>query len=721
MTNLSLTRKAAAGLYANACSLLISANIVRAYRAYIPSCFSVFVLHPCGLISCFGEKPKQGQTTISFIGLPYGLFGLVLTKSYLSIAHDFLAFAAEQKPAVMPALVKVPRFGFLGRRALLQELNSLLATNFVKNQTTLSRLQRQLVAMRTKNEELWFGFEKARRMIVGMGFSTRNICFDLPAGSKTIGPKSKDTDFEYSQVLPVDLASFSGLSLYVSRVAPDNAAGSLQVVIRRRSDASEIASATIQYTALKTGWHYFPLPEVISRSFGDGILQLVWQGKNGPAFALADVKAERFGSEEATSLAMRIERGLAEPLLDTGTESYDPSMVRTILPPRALMEQGIFVGGTSAEEAHSAELGADVLHLGAGNRWLQTHVLAEHFSGLYLPNATGTATRRVTAEVTLDHAQAAPCLVVLMAVPRGADHNQLTDKMRHEYFANTLKPSGHLDGVAWTCQPLGAGCTELVQLSFEIPVAEPHDLVFGVLPLERGKNGRGWCRWHSITIAKEMPLSTIPAELTQKLELGAQGRLTQIRAHRFPEIADRIVYYRGQQAHIDERDALGYWPVEFSDDTGAMQLNPKSMGICAAVLKSGLPENTVRVSCEVGTAHKQAPSFIYIIGTYPLKMDVSSAVEKIANQVSGGKIDGVEGDGIVWASRTVTAQEKTALELRLNAPVGSDVGAFFAVIPSTKGDASYGWCRWYMLAFEMAPQNTPVTPLTLAEPDEVTR
>lgn len=708
MTELTLTRKAAAGLYTAPFSLIIEERMARRYNAILPDGLSVFVLNATGLISCRGERNTSGQASVAFVGLPRGLLGFVLPAGMGSLLHDFLQFAEAQKPWHMPEVLNVPSFSLFKKSIITHYINRLLSRSLLDQNTSLSTGARQLVELREKNEQLSLGFEKARRMIVGAGYSTRTICFDLPAGSENVGPSENEESSSFSQVLPVDLASFTGLSLFTAREASSNK-GTLSVVIRRRSDSSIIGSSIVPYARFEAGWHHFAMSDIAGRAFGDGILQLEWQGTNGPLFALADEIADRFGAEDGSTLALRIERGLVEPSRLMEAPAFERQHVRHKLDAKALREQGCFFGGVEEEASKSAELGTDVCSLDNAGRWLQTHVLKDGIAALELPNSLKVGTTQVRAQISLAHRNAEPCVALLVSAPAGTLTTDVVNAWLERQNGSALTATGQTDHLQWATLVMKPGASDFIDLRYTHALSTEHDLLLGVVPFVTGRNDRGWCRWQHVTITQQINAVEDITDVSPQLAELASSRAAQIRVHRFPELADHLSYYEGKQKHIALREKLGFWPIEFSDDTGAMQLHPFKSGLCAAVLESGLPENVRRVACEVGTAHGQADDFIYVLGTMPVGKKQEATIEEVAASVKDGLMAGSNVAGAQWSAVSLKAREKRTLELILENPSGCGETVFFATLPAIEGKISYGWCRWYLLSFEMMPFEGAIT------------
>ncbi|MEX0300168.1 MAG: DUF6212 domain-containing protein [Kordiimonas sp.] len=707
MPQLTLTSKAAAKIYAATCSLIVDSRVMKKIRGELPDCVSVFLLQSNGVVSCASKKDSHEEGSVPFIGLPIGLLGIVGTAASRELVSNFLDFAASQNPKYMPEVIEVSGLPLIGKKKIGVFLNKLLSRELVSARGSLSVAERQLVSLRDKNEQLSLGFEKAQRMIVGAGYSTRTICFDLHPGTETVGPDADAVTYGFSQVLPIDLASFTGVAVYVAEEATaDN--GSVSLIVRRRSDHAIIGVSEVPYVSFKQGWHNFIVADVAGRTFGDGILQIEWRGASGPKFALADETADRFGTDDSKTLALRLERGLVAPPSVTDSPSFEANTVRTKLSAATIAERGRFFGGHEAESARTLVLGSDVLKHDPSGRWVQTHVLKDSIAAVQLAGCLTAGLTEVSAMVGLAHRKAAPCIALLVAAPAGQINEAALSELYAQHVHSKLAAAGKESGLQWSSKVLVPGSDGSVNLCFDDQLEADHDLLLCVMPVVEGKNDRGWCRWQQVTLTRHIPSTQEVVGFSAEQLQQATKHNTQIRVHRFPELADHLPYYQGKQAHIALREKLGFWPVEFSDDTGAMQLHPLSNGNCAAILASGLPENTKRIACEVGTAHGQADDFIYVLGVVPSGEQSNAVIDRVANKVRQGEMIGSDETGTEWSSLSLSALQKRTLELIPAESNGQKREVFFITLPVTEGKTSYGWCRWYLLSFEMAPHVTSI-------------
>ncbi|MBL4836825.1 MAG: hypothetical protein JKY34_04540 [Kordiimonadaceae bacterium] len=737
MTELRLTRKAASLLYSATGSIIVSAALVRQCQSVMPPSFTLVVLHGgAGILACPSEtlspeKLPPRSDCIPFIGLPYGLLGIVASKRHTSVVESFLAFCATQAPAVPPSVLWCSRFNPLLRGKISTFIAQLLAIRLQKKQKDLTEIQHQTVHLRRQNEKLWQGFENARRMIAGIGYNTRSICYDLTPGSDSVGIEAGSASADYSQTLPVDLSNFTGISLYVAALAEGKPAGAVTLVIRRRADNRVIGTARQLYKDFATGWQHFTFsadagPAGLGgagRANGEGLLQLRWDGAGGPRFAVAEEYAERFGAKASdvsggfgSSLALRIERGLVEPSIEAGSAPFETDTATTSLSPTLLYTQGAFLGGPDLQARRDAELGSSVMLLDSAGRYLQLHGLKENTCALRLPGVLGVGTVEASTHVTLPHMNASSCLIVLVAGTKGVTA-EVVDALIADIGAQGLAATGTKDGLTWSLKTLMPGHSEHLSLAFRDGLTDTQDLLLVVAPQVPPQNNSAWVQWHDVSIKQRFLPADNPVEISPGQTQVATACKRQVRVHKFSEILDQVAYYKGEEAHGALYAKHGFWPIQFSDDVGAipMQLHPFKEGICAAVLENGLPENVVRLACEIGTGHQQADRFIYCVGVVPKGANRTEAIDAVGAAITAGDSAGMLPDGTEWSAVTISALEKRTLELMLTGPTRRGAEAFFAVMPTGTGNVSYGWCRWYLLSLEMVPQEGAVTLLTSEE------
>lgn len=706
VTDLRLTPAAMKALYASPCAIVISHSIADRLQQYIPSSMDVIILAEGGILKLKAEGAIEHASFAQFIGLPAGLIGFAVTAQHESMVQPFLEYATRQVPLCIPRIHIVKTLG--RAKAFTQFINQALAERMAITAEHAAQSQHQLVVSRLAHEKTKTALNKAVRMMDGIGYGARAIVYDLPVGNDAVGMPDKSDTYSYAQELPVDLTGLSAFSLHVADAA--SASGKLLCVIRRASDKKPTFTTTVDYTSLKHGWYRFALAQPIVAFGGECELYLSWTGKNGPKFSGTSMRVDRFGTEGGQSLAMRIEKSITpvdDLLLGTETDlsAVDSRPLATVTASGAdVFSRSQFYGGSELEAAINDRNGWPVLSADDKHGWLQTHLLADELSGIHMAGAFGPDVRSASINVHLAHAKAAPCVVFLVAAePEIASSEETRERLKQFGASEALNAQGSEDVIAWSAAVLHAG--DSAQLTLSLNDTTKKDMILIAKPLHSSKADFGWCQWNDLSISYALQDDIDVVAAPKK----TGDMMRAIRAVSFPEIADRIEFYRGKYQHNKLRLSLGFMPVQMHNEFAAMQINPLKGQVCAAELLGGIPENTVRISCDVGTAHAQAARFTYILGLVSKKCeDRSSVIDSVVQEVSGGMPTG-SSDDTVWNSIDLPKLHRK--ELSLNIPATARTGdiPFFCVIPSD-GSTSFGWCRWYSLAFEtsafIAAENT---------------
>ncbi|WP_262694538.1 DUF6212 domain-containing protein [Kordiimonas aquimaris] len=701
MTDIRLTHAATKALYAAPCSLIVGEQIAVKYRSAIPEAIQLLVLHASNVVTTENETLSDCSGPLSFIGMPAGLLGIVVPPSQKDHADSLRAYAAIHTPAFLPEIHIVDGFG--KRAKIAGFVSEMLAKRINSDMQTAAGTQQQLAVLRTDYEKSKTMLEKAIRMMRGIGYGTRAVVYDLPVGAQTEGPSPQAQQHAYCQELPVDLMGLSGLSLYVDTPADEgNGKGELLLVIRRAADKKAVFSCLTSFGEFHKGWHLFTMPEPLTAFGGEAELHLSWSGQGGPHFAKTSLVADRFGDGQNGALAVRIEKGLAHIQSADATISAPKKLDAVMgaghasvnITASSLFARGTFYGGAELEAKINERNGWPVLSADEQHGWLQTHLLTENLSAFHVPSAFGRAVGQASVGVRLSHPKAAPCIVMMVSIDPEIANADTTRKFLVALGSDEpLVANGTKSGVSWSAAVLYAEQQTSLQLEFDGSTTQ--DLILLAKPLHEGKADFGWCRWQELTIgyAIDDTASVNPAPSV------SDDMMHRMRVATFPEIADRINFYRGRYVHNKLRLDLGFMPIQIHNEFSAMQTNPLKDGICAAELTGGLPDNALRIACEVGTAHAQGARFTYILGVVPQSSDDrQSIIESIVSSVADDNPTG-EQEGAVWNSVTLPALAKQQLALELPASIKAGDIPFFCAIPAS-GDTSFGWCRWYSLAIE---------------------
>lgn len=705
MTDIELTRAAFSGIYSAGSSMLMDAGLASGKRLLVPDGVRLFLLHASGVISTPDENLTMDMQTLGFVGFPAGLMGVIVSSKNKERADGLLKYAETHDPVVMPQVHVVSRWrsGY----GILKFINSLLAATAVRSRQGLARSQTQLARLRRDHEQLGLTVEKAGKMMRGIGLDTRTVAFELMPGDGSLGASGAAGVSEYVQTLPVDLTGFSGLALFVTSVSEGE--GELMVFVRCAADKRTVATFVADYRDFSEGWHHFSLPEPLFSVQGNGELYLVWTsaGKKagGPHFARTDRIADRFGDENHRSLALRVETGLAiPPHQRSGDETFSDTLARSHIPAANLFCQGEFYGGRALEEEGDQQRGWPVLTIDPRGGWLQTHPLTDGIAAFHVQGGLRRFAREISALVSLDHDKAAPCIAVLAAL----DASKVTEENVRETLsrvgkAGGLALEGQEDGLVWSAVPLVAMESKHFKVRFDLPLDTAHDLLLAAIPLHEDDSSFGWCRWREVGIGYQLPeADAVPVPASSAGQ--PSGRAVRITS--FPDIAERIVFYRGRYAHDQLRMKLGFLPIQLLNDVGAMQMNPMEDQICAAELDGGLPTKAVRIVCNVGTAHMGARKFTYVLGVVSRNSkNRAEVIETVAKNIEAEHYVGELGD-VTWTAVKIPAMKRRQIALDLPAWTSAGDIPFFIVLPA-EGNRQFGWCRWYSLAIETEPDLTP--------------
>ncbi len=712
MIKLRVTREALREFYSASISLIIGADVFSELSAVMPEMVTAFCLHESGVISMSAATVEATVETIKLSGMPAGILA-VFSGEHLFVQAKSILEYAEHHGAIVPPY-KMFESSVIAKQNstvqidFLKYVNGILTRQLSSNYDELAAVERRLVHFRKRNEELWYGFEKARRMIAGIGYSTRSIGFELAPGDTSLRLNELPTR-AFAQILPIDLAGFSGVGLFVSEMGAADSDGELKILVRRRADNIVVGETVISYKDLHLGWNSFEMERSIGRTFGDGILILIASDDEPPKFAFGKQKADRFG-HEAKTLAIRIYKGLEEPPLEIGeVKSSSWDTVSTKHNGIEVYHRGLFFGGVDKEEACNTELKASVLTTDPNEEWLQIHPVQKGLSGLQIPKYVRQYTTELRALVSLDHEASSPVVAAVFVASSDAlanvDVEAIMDKLGDGYPVSGVEKNVH-----WTSSIVSAQSQEELTLTFEKPIECSSELLLLVKPAGH-TNEYGWCRWHTVEMRQMFSVVSDDLPKVSAVErLQAESQKMQIRAHKFPELVGQVEYYLGKSAKQELSEKLGFSPLIISDETGAMQTHPLTDGVSAAVMEGGVPERALRIMAEVGTAHEHAGEFTYIMMVLPLNLENrSEIIEEISEKVREGlSANSDETTGIYWQSRTVKTLVHKTLEINFNDTRNEAADVVFAAIP-VNDSISFGWCSWYLYAAGMAGFSDPVS------------
>ena|GEM_PF-1718420 len=718
MATVSISRGAFSAFYAAPSFLLVGAEDYGWVKPLFPEDLVLFILGTDGVIRAEDAASPDTTETVSFIGMAGGLNGILVNKNQEAFISALFDHCLKQNIKELPSVHYLGHPWFSSsRQSASQFLAKVMVSLAAQRQAKLGTAQKQITHLRGEYERLWLGFEKARRMIQGIGYKTRSVAFRLEPGANFHDPNVDGAVFR--QYLPTDLAGFAGIKLFVpvhlvenagKSVKPSSAGdGKLKISIQRAADNAVVASADIAFSEITEGWLKCSFPQLIPLVHGDGILEITWQGENGPALAFADIKAERFGDDDRRSLAIQIEKGLAEPVIE------EPPFERATLPllhdyrsAGELVSRG-FAALTATDSDPDA--GNDKNTLCDNDRRLQTHASAEGPSGVRVFSVVTADIREVSVQVCTAHEAGPDCLYVLMVANSDCDAATVLDCLNSIGNGDQPLVQNRMlsEGMTWSAKVLPAHKNDNLTLllpsgnstrgtggdtAFGTTSADL-DLILAVRSVD-GDADYTHCQWQEFIFGRARARPEDTLRPSKDLVQHGQRMAREIRTNKIPELASQIVFYKGQHVQNALSAELGFSPLTISEETGTLQTHPLDGALSAAILRDGLPIGAKSIKCVVGTAHPDAPSFTYILGVLPpVRSDRVGLVEHIQEKVAGGEAEGQEEDlGLQWTSVSLPALESAVLALSFAAGVTEGKDVMFAAV-TAGGGMGYGWCRWY--------------------------
>ena len=559
MLEMQLAPNAFGPFYGATFSLIIGAEIYDLLAELMPEDAAVFILNSEGLIELAhplansakensGVDPAGSAKTIALSGLPVGLKAIIVDASRKSEAEALSAFCEDHQPDVLPSVLclnflrsgslaklsaalmnTLTPFGTINRCKKQTEgfLRALLEQNLHLSQQTLGTTQQQLSVLRQRYERLSLNHEKALRMMRGAGFRLRNICFSLHPSENTVGIVEDSSQHGFKQRLPIDLVGLVAIHLFVDEPPKRKVDGSLSISIRRCADQALIGETQMPYSKISKGWVVFEFAKMVSDTYGDGYLELLWQGKGGPKLALAELQADRYGDENGNTLALRLEKGLGSQSF--ATDNDVPLDMEPGLPPtnfsdlepvseavRAagqlaswqirshcmadFLKEFVFYRGAAELVKLSKELGFSPMSVNDETGALQTHPYQGKHSAAVLKGGVPIYAVQLSCEVCTAHVSAGAFTYILIVLPKhmkgAAD---AVDQIAEKVQAGDLVGHDPANGVQWRAKTLKAMKTGNLSLDLAAGPTEPMDVVFAAKSAE-GNDSYGWCRWYSYAV-----------------------------------------------------------------------------------------------------------------------------------------------------------------------------------------------------------------------------
>jgi len=517
VSKMLISQSAFGSFYGSNLSVLVGTELHAGLAGIFPDALTVFLLSADGLICTPSEAGAELNQRREMAGMAIGLKAIFLAEDRVADADWLIEHSKKHDMPFTPRLHSVAGSSVDATTQASAFVSEVLAQQLATASTELGTTQQQMVNLRGRYERLWLSHEKAQRMIKGIGFNLRNVCFSLTPGKNTVAPTDGAEKYDYRQLIPTDLAGLAGLQLYVEEPPAATSQGNICVNVRREADNALIGSANVSYSDIEAGWLAFAFPVIVSDAYGDGALEIVWDGSAGPAFAFADIEADRYGDSSGRTLALRIEKGLSvtgphlENLSDTSlpasptdsnflaTGARNTWQVRTQRLPD-LAGNIVFYQGAVKLAQITEKLGFSPMTISEETSSLQTHPFEKKVSAAVLRSGLPVGALRISCEAGTAHESAPEFLYILAILPHDIENSaDAVDACVDQVRQGTLSGLDQHSGVQWcarTLQALKIG--ELAIELAEVPT-KAADVVFGAIATS-GDHSYGWCRWYSYSV-----------------------------------------------------------------------------------------------------------------------------------------------------------------------------------------------------------------------------
>lgn len=515
MSKMLISQSAFGSFYSTTFSVLVGVEVYDHLKGLLPDAVEVFLLSSDGLIHSVDETSATAGDGYQLAGMALGLKAVIVAEHRTTETKWLTKHSKKHGMPFVPRLHAVGGADSDAQSLVVAFVADVLAQELKFVNAEVGTTQQQIVNLRGRYERLWLSHEKAKRMIKGIGFNLRNICFSLEPGRSVARAGASEARHEYRQLLPTDLAGLAGLHLFVESGPAEKAQGDITVVIRRVADNALIGEVKLDYSALEPGWVAFNFPTIITDAYGDGALEILWNGAGGPAFAFADVDADRYGDENGKTLALRIEKGLSVQPLNHGVaadlditlaaQSYleagerNSWQVRTQRLPD-LAGNIVFYQGAAKLAQITEKLGFSPMTISEETSSLQTHPFEKYASAAILSSGVPVGALRISCEVGTAHESAPDFIYILAVLPHDIENSTAAvDNCVAQVEQGTMSGVDADTGVQWCARRLEAlKVSELAIDLAEIPVRAA-DVVFGAIATS-GDHSYGWCRWYSYSV-----------------------------------------------------------------------------------------------------------------------------------------------------------------------------------------------------------------------------
>lgn len=740
---LLLTAEAISLMYTCPFKVAVGEDLAVKIADVFPLSIAVLVLEKSGSMRALSELSASNLKYQTPFGAPTGLGGFLVGEGCQRAAQAWQVYIGACESHYVPAIEVASGF----KRALQIKAAKWVARALSANLDELDRQsgvqEAEIAYLRQRNEQLLYHYEKARRVINGIGFDHKFLSINLTPSDQSVGlPEDMRAAlskgnldgavYALRQVLPCDIAGLAGISLFVRFSTEVCVRGYLDMKISRAADGHYIGGHKIPFEALEHGWNYLSLSNVATEAYGDAVLDVSWLITDGagcaPSLALSNIDTHGFKLITPESmhgmhvLAMQVYTGLAE----TGALSHKHSQggdEAGDLYWNKTLYTGAYTGLTALPFATgSSDLREhESVEVFAKGEWLQTHGQSGKLSGFMKPRMFAPGLERISVNVRTAHPKGPVCRYAMLTAPKG-----VFDDWSEEHYKNLMDGDVRIvDGAQnagvlfdmWTGKPQQGGVLSICFDSADTSVSY-RDIIF-LAQVIGDKADFAWCQWSVLSLGyRPEPLTCAPTAIRIEAVETAKSRYS-VRSIKFPELVGQFEFLSGKQELDRITEQLGFSPMMLSQETGSLQTHPIMGGHAAVICPRIVPAGAVNIRCDVETAHEYASSFIYIMavmkrGSYDPKQQFDKIVDAIRAEGSSNIKGSLKDGSAEFCAVQIAALQPRTLALELPKPLDDAADLIVGVIAEGER-CDYGWCRWISLNITSAIYDKPVIALSALE------
>ncbi|MCF1504914.1 hypothetical protein L0F51_14265 [Afifella sp. H1R] len=653
---------------------------------------SVTLFDQDGRLRSSGSHPGAAAHVLTD-AIPHGVFLIACGDGEQEIAAKLVGFFKRHDARPVPSLAVIDATET--DAALLRFTHALLPAmshRLAIQEEVLGRRESELAEMRQHAEWQQLQLRLGREMVEALGYSTRMLAYEVPAGDRTIGPGGDEEATSLVQRLPVDLAGINAVSLYV--VTPKKTSGQIIVTLGPPDLRQSLARAEIAATDLKAGWNDIVLEKAVGPIHGDGVLTVSFLRDAkvaAPLLSLTDETTDRFGlidPDGAGSLALKIWKGLSPEAFPAANRAA-LRISRAPLDTAGLSRRLHYIFGAAEEAILRQTSKGGPLSATDSNGQIGLRTLPGKIGGFRLADAISPG----TLTVSVDLARAADDVdeeieTAILAIPSQDLVLRDADELRQVVEAIFAQDAGTTANLpASLTRRLPKATRTTLRLTFAGPTERPMDVVLAL------RNSSG----------VEIALSASHMEV-EKIE-GLRSELEPPFARRIPfaELKSRMSYMFGDSEGRRASEGLGFSVFEISDVENFMQTHPLPDGLSGARGVGILPEGLVRVSARVMTSHRLGPDAeygLFLIERGAGEEDPAAFARAMERFVEDG--DTARPDFVIASAKVNTKpNERHDFAIELQTPLAQPAD-LLCTIRSLSGHISFAWCRWYGLDLTVA-------------------